>query len=437
MGIATNTIVGLGLVNPCSQATAAPSTGCTVFSSSSYVSRVNGAPPATVLLVSASGASTLTNRDAVNIIALNCDQPRALGVVGTAVVWQAVDTPLLPPTWIVVLQAPAGTGAAVTAGARVLLVHAETKLTLALNTASERLVVASVPRDAQCVGPALAGGVVPAYFFFTPPGRVITQQWVIPNWLPSWFPYWYQPIPGWWPSWWVPGRDGCPPWVPGCPGYAPPRNPCDTRGPKPAWCPNAITNPCWLPEELRPAYCHHGTHACQSRNPPAWCKPGSDADWRGCKRSAGYTWCPELGRCCQPWKPHPHPAPNPDPVPPRPAPNPTPLSPLPSHGCEPGFGWDESRGCCFNSRTNTCQGLLGSTLAHRGSGGGSGDMMHTVMGMNPASMVGTHAAGANAGSGSGSGSGFGFGPRFGPGPGSETGPKSGTFAFGAMHRFFR
>ena len=357
MDVVTNTIAGLGIVNPCSQARGAPSTTCTTFSLTSTVTLVPGAPPAAVLVTgSDGGGSTLANRDAVNIIALNCDQPRVLTAVGTAVVWSALDSPLLPATWIVVLQEREPTGVSVTTGQRVLLVHAATKLTLSMNTATGQLVLATVPRNAQCVGPVIAGGVSPVYFYFAPPSGVISQEWVIPNWLPQWFPYWYTPLPGWWPTWWVPGTHGCPPWVPGCRGYVPPRNPCDGFGPKPQWCPGPVTNPCALPEPLRPPYCHHGHGPCASVTPPWWCPktgmPGNDADEHGCRASAGFVWSPEQGRCVRPWDPRP------------PAPNPTPFPVINAHSCDPGYVWDDARGCCYNHDTQNCQGLLG------GSGGG-------------------------------------------------------------------
>jgi hypothetical protein len=346
MDVVTNTIAGLGIVNPCAQARGAPSTTCTTFSLTSTVTLVPGAPPAAVLVTgSDGGGSTLANRDAVNIIALNCDQPRVLTAVGTAVVWSALDSPLLPATWIVVLQEREPTGVSVTTGQRVLLVHAATKLTLSMNTATGQLVLATVPRNAQCVGPVIAGGVSPVYFYFAPPAGVISQEWVIPNWLPQWFPYWYTPLPGWWPTWWVPGRDGCPPWVPGCRGYAPPRNPCDGFGPKPQWCPGPVTNPCWLPEPLRPPYCHHGQGPCSSVTPPPWCPktgmPGNDADEHGCRASAGFVWSPEQGRCVRPWDPRP------------PTPNPTPGPIIPGsdsgpHGCKISAGerWCPELGRC-------------------------------------------------------------------------------------------
>jgi hypothetical protein len=133
--------------------------------------------------------------------------------------------------------------------------------------------------------------------------------------------------------------------------------------------------PEWLPEPLRPL-------------PPP---PGGDRDEGGCIPSAGYRWCPSLGRCIRPWEtscPAPGPGPWPwnphhhfPPYPPHPYP-PRPAPPLPATTCSPGTIFCQSLQACVKAtdcftRDNTVPASFAPphAMGFGGSGSGSGNLV--------------------------------------------------------------
>ena len=111
----------------------------------------------------------------------------------------------------------------------------------------------------------------PTYIQFSSAASAIAADstWVLPLWLNEYFATWQQPV---------------------------------------QWIPD------WLPAPWRPR--------------PV---PGSDRDSHGCIPSAGYSWCPTLGRCVRPWE--------------------TPCPSTPSSPCPPGREWCPLRQQCIYAGT--------------------------------------------------------------------------------------
>lgn len=353
MYVPNNTVVGLGVFNPCLGSIQSVTTDCGDGRGAAPVAvNTSSTTPAVVFLANTTGDLNLRTGDLANVISLNCDSARVLAAVGGSLAWIPTSSSLqMPGMWRVRMAAGSADGQLVSPSQPLTFTDVATGLVICVDPYG-RLLLATPPLAPMCGGGG--PGLNAAYFYFAPPP--LTVSWSVPWWLSQSYPYWFYPVNGWWPSWWSPGAPNCPPWVQGCPGYrpvpTPPSNPCAGPGPKPWFCYNQPGhNPCWLPVGSRPSWCT----PCESANPPSYCPPGSDVDPSGCKRSAGYTWCGKC--CCQNWPggdkystcrsggPGPGPTPGP-----RPQPIPLPVKPIgsdvDSNGCKRSAGYTWCGKCC-------------------------------------------------------------------------------------------
>jgi hypothetical protein len=201
--------------------------------------------------------------------------------------------------------------------------------------------------------------------------------WVLPPWVNVYFSNWQQAVQ-WIPDWLPEPLRPLPP---------PPGGDRDEGGCIPSagyrWCPSL--GRCIRPWET----------SCPTPGPGPWPPlpppPGGDRDEGGCIPSAGYHWCPSLGRCIRPWEtscPTPGPGPWPwnphhhfPPYPPYP-PHPRPAPPLPATTCSPGTIFCPSLQECVKAtdcltRDNTVPASLAPphAMGFGGSGSGSGNLV--------------------------------------------------------------
>jgi hypothetical protein len=263
----SNTILGLGLLAPCTGAPVGLGTpvGCGLGPAHVPVGISNFRDALHPVLVMGSEA-VIKAGSPISVFDLTCaDKPRRLGLLGETVIWEPVQSLDGPHTWVPLPALLTGPAGVIQPRAPFLLARADNSTMVMGSTPSDQL---RLVNSAAPAGTCVTRG--PVHLFFAPAVDTLSPSFALPTWVPQTIVYQF---PDFWPRP-LPDR----PWNPWDPPY--------THGPV-----------------------------------------GGQRDSHGCLVAAGESWV--NGRCCQPWNgscygPRPHPMPPRPPLPPLP-----PLPPRP------------------------------------------------------------------------------------------------------------